>query len=488
MKYLGFLTGYWLFTFLTLQEIQAQSPCFPTQPTTAAYAEGGTSPYKEQVLWLTWGTEFSNVDEYPYGRHDQLLNNGSGSYASISLGDGKYLCVEAVISNISPDGEIKSYAPGNYSGDSMDDMYHIGGTGSNNKLVNGIKTSGQTVSFTITCKARLDGVPVRLAGLVLGDAESLNGSGEFFRVTADGTWTIVELKKNQAITASYEVEKSNEEGTSRQQIHFMKGNDDNTAAVSFLTFNSSAYGGFNEDYAVSFEVTLRGTGTTALALGLLTINADRGDAPESYGAPLHLFDGTTLSDDGIAVGETKNLNLASYNPGALLSKPSTYLGSTGPDQDAAPLYSPDALGDDNNPAGPTDEEDAWPSDQKRWSYNAVYKKGNAIAVDIPYHGATAGHIVAWIDFNWNGEFEESERTTAEVPAGSGTVTLTWTVPDDRIAKSTYARLRYAINKDEILSPTSVASSGEVEDHFIYILGPAISNPMLPSKAPQPKKP
>src|SRR5690606_35722497 len=99
------------------------------------------------------------------------------------------------------------------------------------------------------------------------------------------------------------------------QIHFMKGNDDNTAAVSFLTFNSSAYGGFNEDYAVSFEVTLRGTGTTALALGLLTINADRGDAPESYGAPLHLFDGTTLSDDGIAVGETKNLNLASYNPG-----------------------------------------------------------------------------------------------------------------------------------------------------------------------------
>ncbi|SFI72002.1 hypothetical protein SAMN05444682_105204 [Parapedobacter indicus] len=474
-----------MYIFLTLQEVQAQSPCFPSQPTTAAYAQGGTSLYKEQVLWLTWGAELSNVDNYQYGRHDQPLNNGSGSYASIPLGDGKYLCVEAVISNISPGGEIKSYAPGNYGGDSMDDMYHIGGTDASNQLVNGIKTSGQTVSFTITCKARLDGIPVRLAGLVLGDAESLNNSGEFFHVTADGTWNIVELKKNLANTAPYMVEKTTEAGTTRQRIHFQKGNNDNTAAVSFLTFNSSAYGAFNDDYEVSFDVTLRGTGTTALALGLLTINADRGDAPESYGAPLHLFDGTALSDDEITMGVPENLNRPDYTPGALVSEPSTYLGSTGPDPDAVPLYSEDALGDDNDPDGPTNEEDAWPAAHKRWSYNATYKKGNTIAVEIPYQGSANARIVAWIDFNWNGEFEESERSSTEAPAGTGTVILRWTIPENRIAKSTYARIRYAVNEDEILSPTTVASSGEVEDHFIYILGPATTNPMLPSKVKQP---
>jgi len=479
-----FVTGLCCCLLLIKQEAAAQ-PCFPGKAITAAYATGGSSLYKEQVLWLTWGSTRNNVNTYPYGRPDRTLSNGSASYASIDVGNGRYLCIEAVISNLN--GDIRSYAPGDYGGDSMDDMYNIGGTGSNNKLVNGIRNedSGDEVSFTITCKATLDGNPVRLAGLVIGDAESLDPS-ERFSAIADGTWNIVELQKNLNVNGEYVVRKNNDP-SGRQRIEFRRGNNQNTAAVSFLAFNESAYGAGN--YEVAFDVTLKGSGLTAIALGLLTINADRGDAPESYGDPLHLFEGVIFTDDSIEPGDGDvNLNHKDYVPGSMLLAPSNYIGTTGPDADQVTQHSDNALGDDDNPTS-TNEEDGWPAIHKRWSYNATYKRGNVLQIQIPYSGLDNAYVTGWIDFNWNGVFDEEERATAVAPASAnGVVTLEWTVPEDRIAKSTYVRLRYATNEDEISSPTSVATGGEVEDHLIYILGPAISNPMLPSKAPQPKKP
>jgi len=476
---------------LALQTAMAQ-PCFPGEITTAAYATGGVSDYINDVLWLTWGSDAANVNQYPYGRHNQQLFEGSTSNASIHIGGGKYLCLQAEISNLN--GLINSYAPGNYTGDYLDDFYHIGGTGTNNQLVSGIKNriGAQRVSFTVTCRASLDGSPVRIAGLVLGDAESLS-QNEFFHATADGKWTVVELKKN-IDQGAYSVLKTNivEGSATKQNMRFVTGNDNNTAAVSFLMFNQSAYGPIEQGYEVSFDVELQGNpnatnGTTAIALGIITLKSDGGDAPESYGMPLHLFEGLVFTDDHIPVGTTVNLNTASYTPGSLELPSSNFLGTTGPDADNGPQYSDDALGDDNNPDGPSNEEDAWPIEHKRWSYNATYKPGNILSIDIPYNGLADAHIVGWIDFNWNGEFEESERAVAEAPADSDVATLTWTIPEDRIAKSTYVRLRYAINEDEILSPTTVATSGEVEDHFIYILGPATTNPMLPSKVRQPTR-
>lgn len=467
-------------SLLILQKTNAQ-PCFPGQVATAAYAKEGSSQYIEDVLWLTWGSELHNIDIYPHGRHNQPLANGSGSYASIHVGGGRYLCVRAEISNL--DGLINSYAPGNYSGDRLDDMYNIGGVGTSNQLINGIRntTDGAEVSFTITCSATLDGMPVRLSGLVLGDGESL-APQEYFYVTADGEWTVVELEKNIG-QAAYEVVKTSvvEAGITKQRMRFLRGNDNNTAAVSFLTFNESAYNVTN-GYEVSFNATLKGNGLTAIALGLLTTYIDGGDAPESYGAPAHLFEGLSLSDDNIPLGDTVNLNTGSYSPGGLVPPTSAFLGSAGPDADSGPLYSIDALGDDNDPKA-SKEEDAWPIEHKRWSYNATYAPGNTISVQIPYNGILDAYISGWIDFNRNGVFDEEERCTVRAPINpAGEVTLTWTVPKHRIPSSTYVRLRYAVNKDEILSPTSFATGGEVEDHFIYILGPAITNPMLPSKA------
>jgi hypothetical protein len=486
MKKIILNTGYIILLMLLAFRLDVYGQCFPTQPKTAAFATGGTSPYKNQVLWLTWGSTLANIATYPYGRHGQALVNGAASYASIDVGGGRYLCVEAVISGLSglPNTDIKSYAPGNYSGDSMDDMYNIGGIGANNKLVNGIRngTDGGTSSFTVTCKATLDGVPVKLAGMVIGDAESL-APAEYFNATADGNWNIVELQKN-LVEGSYDVRKVNISGSTKQRFEFLKGNDLNTAAVSFLTFNSTAYSPTTFD--ISFDVTLHGGGLTAIALGLLPPGVDGGDAPKSYGSPLHMVSARAISSDNIAAGlpgaSSTNLNTASYTPGALVPPTSGFLGTAAPDADTGPLFSKDAMGDNNNGSAGVLEEDAWPDTYKSFSYKTNYMPGQIIKAIIPYKGVEDAYISGWLDFNQNGVFEEAERITVPAPANQTSVTLSWTVPASRIVRSTYVRLRYAKNLSDLQSPTSATPGGEVEDHKIYIQRPVITNPMLPSKA------
>lgn len=480
-----------LVLLLSFSSAKMIAQCYPGNIVTAAFATQGQSPYINEVLWLTWGSTDQQV--YPYGRHGQTLSVGTKSYASISLGDGKYLCIEAEITSIST-GVIKSYSPGNYTGDYMDDLYNIGGTGTNNKLVAGISTSSNSPTITIKCKASIDGEPIRIPGLVIGDAESLNNSGEYINVTADGNWTLVEVKKNVG-AGPYEVRKeivfAGGSPTSNRTMKFLRGNDNNTMAVSFLKFNESAYdvAGPNPDLSVTFSSTFRGGGTTAIALGLLPPAVDGGDAPGSYGKPLHLIQKLDFTSDNIAPvneGNTSvtNINTAAYTSGALVDNLTlSHLGSTIPDTETTSQNSSDALGDDNNgPAGPT-EEDAWPAQYKRFSYKANYLPGNLITATLPYKSGTDGFIAGWIDFNLDGIFDASEKQEIFAPAtggAGGAIVLEWQVPATRKPYSTFVRLR--ISEESNMGPEDLVKTGEVEDHKIYILGPAVTNPMLHSKA------
>lgn len=465
--------------------------CYPGNIVTAAFATQGQSPYINEVLWLTWGS--TNQQAYPYGRHDQTLSVGSTSYASIPLGDGKYLCIDAEIISISA-GAIKSYAPGNWQGDYMDDLYNIGGTGTNNKLISGISTSSSTPTITIKCKASIDGEPIRIPGLVIGDAESLNNSGEFINVTADGTWTLVEVKKNIG-AAAYNVRKeivfAGGNPTSNRTMKFLVGNDNNTMAVSFLKFNESAYNvaGPNPDLSITFSSTFRGGGTTAIALGLLPPAVDGGDAPISYGKPLHLIQKLDFTSDNIVPvneGNTSvtNINTVAYTPGALVDNLSlSHLGSTIADTENFSQNSNDALGDDTNGSAGANEEDAWPAQYKRFSYKANYMPGNLITATIPYKSATDGYIAGWIDFDLDGEFDANEKQEVFAPAtggAAGNIVLEWQIPGFRRPYSTFVRLR--ISEQSNMGPEDLQNTGEVEDHKMFILGPAVTNPMLQSKA------
>lgn len=487
---------YAVFALLLIgQSLFAQTDIIPSNAfTTAAYATGGSSIHKDKVLWLTWGAE-SEADTY--GKHDVDIKNGSASYAKIDLGGGRFLKIAATISNLqekinegtnwrpkwiwkdSSKGVLNSYAPGNYSGDSMDDMYNIGGTGTKNKLVNGLRNTkvGGEVRFKIKAKATIDDVPVRLSGMVLGDAESLAG-GEYFSAEGYGDWTIVDLKKN-IDAGSYNVRKT--KNGKKQKLDFTSGNDNNTGAVAFMTFNESAY--TSSSYEVEFDVLLKGGGLTAISLGLIPPSLDMGDAPESYGNAFHMLEAYIPTNDNVPIDQIVNLNTMDYQVGTLESGINNYLGSTPADADTQSMYSKDAKGDDNTGTAGPNEEDAWPEHLRRFSHKLFYKKGDKIEAEIAYSAFRDGYISGWIDFNQNGEFDDNERVSVKaVKADQGKVKMIWTVPDNRVIRSTYVRLRFGYDQNEVNSPTGIATGGEVEDHKIYILGPARTNSSLPSKS------
>jgi len=476
--------------------------------TTAAYATGGSSQHKDKVLWLTWGAQTVNDT---YGKHNVRIVNGSASYAKIDLGGGRFLKIAAVISNLQAykygitgynywnraiygndwfdtDGtDLNSYAPGNYSGDSMDDMYNIGGTGTRNKLISGLRNTqdkGQ-VRFKITAKATIEDKPVRLSGMVIGDAESLAVGEEFYAI-GSGDWTIVDLQKNLS-KGAYEVLKT-KDAKGLTKLHFLNGNDKDTGAVAFMTFNEGAYKG--NGYEVEIDVYLKGGGLTAIALGLIPPSLDMGDAPESYGDAIHMLESYVPTNDNVQVYRegtssyyATNLNTKSYEVGNLQSGINNYLGTTAADGDTQKMYSKDALGDDNSGTAGPNEEDAWPEKLRRFSHKLFYKKGDKIEAEIGYTAFKEGWISGWIDFNQNGVFDDDERVTVFAPkADKGSVKMVWTVPVNRVIRSTFVRLRFGYNESEVKSPIGIATGGEVEDHKIYILGPARSNPMLPNKS------
>ena len=176
-----------------------------------------------------------------------------------------------------------------------------------------------------------------------------------------------------------------------------------------------------------------------------------------------------------------------YQPGSLEPTAGKYLGSTAPDADKEPMHSIDAKGDDNSGPAGENEEDAWPEELRRFSYNSNYMPGDEIIAEIKFkNGEVGDRISGWIDFDLNGTFDESERETAEIIAvdsnGDGYVTLKWIVPETRVPYTTYVRLRYFDSAEDYDSPTNNVNYGEVEDHRMYILSPAGLNPMLPSKS------
>lgn len=427
----------------------------PSLAWAAAYATGGSSPYRNTVLWLTWGGGANGVNNV-------ALNDGAMSSIDMPVAAGVNLRVDCRL-NTAETNVLRSYRPGNFGGDSLDDLYNIGGTGTSNQLIAGIARASGTSSFSITCTSTLGGAPYRLRGVVMADAESINNSGEFVEASAQGTWNVVEVRKNLSNATPYLVNKST--SGANQVIRFGPGNDDNTAAVTFLSFDNAAHAPGN--LAVNMGFSMRGGGTTAIAIGLLVPYADFGDAPQSYGDAMHVVDDLQFRSDGIPQGASNfNINTAGYTPGGLAPPLTDFLGSLGPDTEQRSSYSLDALGDDNFPQVGSREEDAWPTSYRL----TVMQAGTQINQPVACVGN--GSVAGWIDFNRNGVFDANERSGIAACSG-GQANLTWTVPAQVLAGTSYVRLRYSTNAVQIQNPTGVADDGEVEDHRITITAPSL---------------
>ncbi|MFS9045358.1 CshA/CshB family fibrillar adhesin-related protein, partial [Streptococcus mitis] len=185
-------------------------------------------------------------------------------------------------------------------------------------------------------------------------------------------------------------------------------------------------------------------------LGFMVL--DEGDAPASYGRVAH--------------------SIAKSN-----GQKQPYLGSVAPDIDirTTPIDKTTAFKyDDNHGDGKADEgARQLMGDGVQLNDNYTLHKVNdntySMTFDAHLDGEPSAWVNGWIDFNGNGKFDEGEAATPTEVTKDGKVTLTWinNVQNvDTTQTKLATRLRIALDKADITTPTGIAYSGEVEDFQI----------------------
>lgn len=288
-------------------------------PASAQYATGGSGLYKGTIDWFEWGSA------------GQSIPAGGTTRTNTRTIAGQTLATTCTISNIQGDqGGLQTYRPGTWVGDALDNLYNVGGANTSNQLVNGLANSvyGDTVGFHFACSATLDGVPIPLQGLVMGDAEASNtwvndpAANEYIQATPDqaGTvWRVIDRYGDCATSADATLTGNTlrlaPDGLECVGIDGTPG----PMAVAFM------------DGATSASVELKGGGHTAIALGVV-LQTDFGDAPASYGAAGSIIDPGWQG--GTVPAGTTNVSSTSFTLGTPKA-PSLMLGSS-IDSEAAP--------------------------------------------------------------------------------------------------------------------------------------------------------
>ena len=192
------------------------------------------------------------------------------------------------------------------------------------------------------------------------------------------------------------------------------------------------------------------SGQQGSMLGFMVL--DEGDAPASYGRVAH--------------------SIAKSN-----GQKQPYLGSVAPDIDirTTPIDKTTAFKyDDNHGDGAADEgarqlmgDGVQANDN--YTLHKVNDKTYSMTFDAHLDGESSAWVNGWIDFNGNGKFDEGEAATPTEVTQDGKVTLTWTTNVqnvDTTQTKLASRIRIALDKADITTPTGIAYSGEVEDFQI----------------------
>ncbi|WP_163391266.1 LruC domain-containing protein [Enterovibrio norvegicus] len=170
---------------------------------------------------------------------------------------------------------------------------------------------------------------------------------------------------------------------------------------------------------------------------------DFGDAPDSY---------KTLLDSN---GPRHEINTGFY------------LGSVAPDSEGDGFVSPL----DDNKAGLADEDGV--------GFVTALEIGKTALISV--QASQVGRLSAWIDWNGDGDFEDSnERIVNNSLLSAGTNTLSVSVPSGATAGSSWSRFRFS--EDGGLSFDGGATTGEVEDHPVTIMEDGSSLSHYPSES------
>ena len=360
---------------------------------------------------------------------------------------------------------------------------------------NGINTNGRKTSIQAEGTGNNIGIQFEISGtykgnlvrpaVVMADAEGAN-VGEMLTFTTNGSgWKqIIDLKKNRSdarrykpvdyYTPAYHDLPDSQGGNDIVDNKIYDVGNGNKIAPKFFTNPDQETGGLgsgvfgpgltSRSYSVPVVMTKGATevgmyvfssGAQAVMMGVAPI--DEGDAPESYGEASH----TMNTRDGLS--------------GATVKQP--FLGSERPDADNK--VTKDWHGDDNTDTADEGIKQLLPDSLKESEGNIIkanISNAGYYTLNIQAHtgGAEKAYIRSWIDFNNNGQFDSDEASDIAEITQDGDVKLHFknkTQKDAGELLQAGTRVRIATSKDEIMNPTGLAFSGEVEDFNAKITHP-----------------
>ena len=197
------------------------------------------------------------------------------------------------------------------------------------------------------------------------------------------------------------------------------------------------------------------SGQQAMMMGFLVV--DGSDGPESYGEAFHTISGrdsvTNAPINQPYLGTTPaDIDVESSNDWVLDDK------KEHKDEGASQLLADDQLSTSN---------DLLDLDKAK---NGTY----TIKIKANPNGNAKSYVKAWIDFNNDGVFSESEGSNLQEITDAGDYTLTFNanpnISGGQVDKLGM-RFRIATNKGDIEQPTGIAFSGEVEDMLLHRIYP-----------------
>ncbi|WP_032906487.1 CshA/CshB family fibrillar adhesin-related protein [Streptococcus sanguinis] len=197
------------------------------------------------------------------------------------------------------------------------------------------------------------------------------------------------------------------------------------------------------------------SGQQAMMMGFLVV--DGSDGPESYGEAFHTISGR----DSVT--------------NALIKQP--YLGTTPADIDVE--SSNDWVLDDKKEHKDEGANQLLADDQLSTSNDLLdldkAKNGTyTIKIKANPNGNAKSYVKAWIDFNNDGVFSESEGSNLQEVTTAGDYTLTFNANQNISGGQVNElgmRFRIATNAGDIEKPTGIAFSGEVEDMLLHRIYP-----------------
>ena len=197
------------------------------------------------------------------------------------------------------------------------------------------------------------------------------------------------------------------------------------------------------------------SGQQAMMMGFLVV--DGSDAPATYGEAFHTISGRdSVTDAPIKqpyLGTTPaDIDVDTANNWVLDDK------KEHKDEGASQLLADDQLSASN---------DLLDLDKAK---NGTY----TIKIKANPNGNAKSYVKAWIDFNNDGVFNESEGSNLQEITAAGDYTLTFNanpnISGGQVDKLGM-RFRIATNKGDIEQPTGIAFSGEVEDMLLHRIYP-----------------